>query len=46
MSNADLLNASEKGDFKLVQQLLANKSIDINCKDILNKKAFIKKEKA
>lgn len=35
MSNQDLLKACEVGDIKSVQQLLNNKKIDINCKDIL-----------
>ena len=34
MSNHDLLTASEKGDLKSVRRLLANKKIDINCKNI------------
>ena len=32
-----LLKASEEGDIKSVQSLLAQKNIDINCKDILTK---------
>ena len=34
MSNQELLEASEKGDLESVRLLLANKKIDINCKDI------------
>lgn len=33
-----LIEASENGDIKSVQSLLANKEIDINCKGILNQK--------
>ena len=34
MKNKNLIDASENGDLKLVQQLLTNKKININCTDI------------
>lgn len=30
------MNAAEKGYLEIVQELLAHKEIDINCKNILN----------
>ena len=34
MSNQELINASQKGDLKSVRQLLENRQIDINYKNI------------
>lgn len=41
MNNQEFLNASRKGDLETVRQLLSNKKIDINCKDINNTEKFI-----
>lgn len=37
-STVELLKASEKGNIKLVQQILAKKETDVNCKDIITQK--------
>lgn len=42
MSDQDLINASKRGNFELVRSLLENKQNDINCKDILTPKTFLK----
>ena len=34
MTDQDLIDASEEGNLKLVQQLLKNKKININCTNI------------
>lgn len=38
MCNQDLLKASWKGKLNLVNRILVNKNIDINCKEILIQK--------
>lgn len=34
MSNQNLLDASENGDIKSIQQLITNQQLDINCRDV------------
>lgn len=37
MTNKELLEATQNGDFAAVQRLIASKQVDINCKGILKK---------